>query len=541
MNEIFEIEGSDKRKDLAGKRLQYTQKPGGSDVEVFRADTGFILLRKDWKINYKKAFVSRAISAAKLSLGVPLELREFYYTLGATPDLMVPFQTVRADQLYTYVLQAINDLEILCDVGREVFTIGNLSKGFIYYYHSEKYADKERKVAFTENIARQVMTSDELEGCQNIIVVEKNAAATRLVELGFSELTNSVIVTVGGNFNRGIWELTRRFKDSKNMLFFADGDVYGVDMLRTIQVGTENSRHLKYKFPPATNPKIFPAGLFPSIGKTLGLECDKDQKRPSNRPATVKRINFLAQHGLLDQKDYDAWMKNDLTYELESLSTHFKDPEGKPLGLAIYLIEYMRLFDIPIKPPIPPDDKLKEEFDKVAEVELLTEIDEATGLGIPAAEIYYMIHDCFDQIRDKIIKDLFEEMLPQFEEVLEKVGAKEIKYHIFKQFEADPTRTTYDLVEIARKLKPMFDLHVHWDGDMIKAKVKEALEEWLDAHPEGFTIDRNVQFKEIHNETNYDPTGYDLVLQRLGAKDEDVKKMRQALLTRFMDDPRIKR
>jgi hypothetical protein len=50
-----------------------------------------------------------------------------------------------------------------------------------------------------------------------------------------------------------------------------------------------------------------------------------------------------------------------------------------------------------------------------------------------------------------------------------------------------------------------------------------------------------VEFTPIHNETTYEPNGYDLVLKRIGAKDKDVEKVRQALLTRFIDDPRLRK
>jgi len=208
-------------------------------------------MRKDAPVRYNQTFVKRAIAAAKLSLGVPLELREFYYTLGGDPDLVKDFEGIKAENIYSEVLKTISTLEVLADLGRENFVVGNLSKGFIYYYHSENYSDKDRKIAFTEKIARSVMTDDELEACENIIVIEKNASATRLVSLGMSELTNSVVVTIGGNFNRAIWELVKRFNGTKNIIVIADGDVYGVDMLRTIKVGTEASRHLDYKFPPS--------------------------------------------------------------------------------------------------------------------------------------------------------------------------------------------------------------------------------------------------------------------------------------------------
>jgi len=110
------------------------------------------------------------------------------------------------ESIYASVLNHINMLEITADIDRAEFTMGNMSKGFIYDAHSYSFSDKERKVGFTETIARN-LPEWELETTANILIVEKNSAATRLVEMGFSELTNTCIVTVGGKV-KGIAHLS---------------------------------------------------------------------------------------------------------------------------------------------------------------------------------------------------------------------------------------------------------------------------------------------------------------------------------------------
>jgi hypothetical protein len=526
---IFKVEGSDKRKQFAEEELDEAQKAHGSDVEYFSPETGFALLSKDAPIKYHMSFVRRALSAARLSLKTPLELREFYYAMRQNPDLVKPFDTGNPDTIYPNVLRSIMDVEILCDVDRDVFTIGNLSKGFIYYYHSPVFGQKERKIAFTEVIARTIMSPEKEEewqcgNCENIIVVEKNAAATRMVELGISEFTNSIIVTVGGNFSRAIWELTDRFKDKKNMIFMADADAYGVDMLRTIRVGTESSRHLPYKFPPEIFPKIFLAGLYPSIGEDLNLPNDVEQKRPLQNPFVQQRIAFLRKYGLLNAKDEQTW-KNDKTYELEALSTSFTDEAGKPIGLGIYIVEYMRLHNIPVKPPIPPDDELEKEFHDAAIAELRREIDEK----VTYPKFFWDLYHLFTEKKEELIGEILEKLLPAYEKCLERVTAKEIKFHIYKQFEADPKRSTYDLAAIAHKLKTKFDVIIDWAMQAFEIAMDEALIEY--DKPSANTDE--VEFTPIHNETNYDPNGYDLILKRMGAKDEDVARVREALKNRF--------
>jgi len=522
---LFRIHGTDKRKEFVKSTLIEAQQIRGKKVEYFSPETGFILLEKVMPINYTKKVIQRAKSAAKLSLGTPLSLREFYYTLRVTPSLVKAFKGANPDAIYPMVLRAISDVEILCDIGREYFTVGNLSKGFIYYFHSEKFSDKDRMIAFTENIARSALADEELEACENIIVIEKNAAATRLVDLGMSELTNSVIVTVGGNFNRAIWALTDRFKDSKNIIYFCDADAYGVDMLRTIAVGTMNSRHLPFKFPPEKNSGIYLAGLYPSVGESLGLPNDVQQKRPLANPYVQRRISFLLSHGLLNQQDYDTWMR-DKTYELESLSTAYKSRKnGKPIGLAIHLIEYMRLFGIPVKPPLPPDDKLEKDFREAAYEELKTEIDNQFNYPDVVWTLYYH----FEKVKKDLIEEIFEDLKPEYDEALDDVTAQEIKYHIYKQFEADPNRATYDLKAIAHKLKVKFNISVDWIADLLTEKVDDALKEYKE---EVVEFVKDVIFAPIHNESTL-IDAYDLILQKLGADPEDCRKVREALEKRF--------
>jgi len=522
---MFRIKGTDKRREFVSGDLVETQVLRGRDVERFTPEDGFYLREVVKPLNYSKKSVQRARSAAKLSLGAPLELREFYYTLGGDPNLVKAFEDCKADAVYSEVLRAIQNVEILCDVGRETFVIGNLSKGFIYYYHSERYSDKDRKIAFTEKLARSVMSAEELDSCGNIIVVEKNATANRLVSLGMSELTNSVVVTAGGNFNRAIWELTKRFKDTKNIIFLADGDVYGVDMLRTIQVGTKSTRHREYKFPPSRNANIYLSGLYPSIAENLGVPNDKEQKRPSQRPATRRRIRFLEEHGLLDPRDRATWLDRDRTYELEALSAAFKNKRGEPVGSAIYLIEYMRLMGIPVKPPLPPDDELEAEFIQAAYEELRHEIEEKLQYPKVVWDLYWH----FERAKKNLIEEIFTDLKEEYDRALREVTAKEIKFHIYKQFEEDPERATYDLRAIAHKLKEKFEITPEWKADELTEKVEDALEEYKE---EVVEFVKDVVFRPIHNETTI-VEAYDLILRKLGADPEDCRKVREALEKRF--------
>ena len=186
MAEIFQVQNTDKRREFIegiekGEPV-LAQKPSGQDVEYFSPETGFCLLKKEAFLSPSKKFMQRIYACAKLSLGAALELREkdslrilskeFYYTIRQTPELAQYFSGVKPDLIYHVVLNSLNQMEIICDVDRHKFTMGNLSKGFIFDAHSYSFRDKEKKVGFTETIARTLDPS-ELETTSNIIFVEK--------------------------------------------------------------------------------------------------------------------------------------------------------------------------------------------------------------------------------------------------------------------------------------------------------------------------------------------------------------------------------
>jgi len=471
-------------------------------------------------------------------MGPKLELREFYYTLRQTPDLIRYFADLKPETIYGAVLDSINVTEILADYDRDLFTMGNLSKGFIFDAHSVSFYDKDRKVGFTESISR-TLEDYQLETTQNIIVVEKNAAATRLVELGISELTNSCIVTVGGNFSRAIWSLTERFKDKKNLLFICDGDVYGDDMMRTIEFGTMNSRHLPYKFPKVKFANIHLTGLFPSVGEKLGLPNDVEQKRPLNNPYAKKRLEFLERYNLVDERDIDAWRRNN-TYELEALSTTFRNTKDEPVGLGIYLIEYMRLNDIPIKPPLPSDEELKKKFDQAAKDEFWSEIEAEVITQSPKQDLLTTMEQLIDNKSREIITEIYDEHEEELKDCLEQVGPKEIKFHINKQFSDNPSRSGYDLRAIAHKLKTTFNIDVNWNADDIKKLIEDALVKYIDDLSEaGKLWDSDIEFTPIHNETKTEDV-YDMALKAIGADPKDAEKIREALQWRLDNEPGTK-
>jgi len=539
MSEIFSLQNTDKRQEFIRAMEQEEkwlgQKLGGKEVDYFSADTGFVLLKRSMRINPQKLGIQRVIAIARLSLGPQLELREFYYTLRGQPDLVKPFAS--STNIYATVLESIKDTEVLCDINRAQFTVGNLPKGFVHYGHSSAYGNAEKPIGLTENVARRVLSDYEVEYAMNIIHMEKSAAATRLVSMGFSTLTNSVISTTGGNFTRAVYVLARRFNESKKLMFFCDGDAFGNDMLRALEFGTMASRHLtpEQAFPSSVYGNIHIAGLFPSVAEELGIPNDVEQKRPMSNPFVKKRVEFLKRYDLINQKDIDTWERNQ-TFELEALSTFFKANNGTPVGLGIYMIEFMRLNGLQCKPQPPEDDEeLIEELNESAEDKFKRKIKPSIDMKF-TNEIVEAIKEPIREWLNGVAEEVFEEHVDDLRDTVRDQSVEIVRNKVAKQYERDPHREIYDMDDVADNLFETVEVEVETPGlDEIVEKVRELLENIkpeLKKIMEEWRHDETVEFKDIRNPG--EPRDfYDVVLEEIGADPADAEKVREALRRRL--------
>ena len=532
MSQIFRIRGTDKRQSYIARfdaeEPFTTQKAAGKSVEVFHPDYGFLLLDEDHLVNFKQVQSARVRSVAELSLGPQLELREFYYTLRGKPELVRPFQTTA--NIYAAVLASINDLEVFCDVKRSSFTVGNLPRGFIHYGHSYDYGRAETPIGFTENIARGGIAEHEIRHAQNIIHMEKMAASTRLVSMGFSKLTNSVITTTGGNFTRAVYELANRFHDKKHMTFFCDGDAFGNDMLRALEFGTMASRHLTLDqaFSQKKNPLVHIAGLFPSVAEQIGLPNDVEQKRPMSNPAVKKRVEFLQRYDLVDGRDLDTW-ERDKTYELEAMSTKYTNPAGEPVGLGIYLTEYMRINDIPCKPqPTKDDDRLVDAFRGTVENSFENQLTNAVAGDSPTYDLQELIEKKITEITDRIATELREAYFGDVMEKAEAVTADQIREKLLLQYQENPEREIFSLEEVADELVYDFQVNVEWDPEDLKAKVEKSLEDYV-YNREGSIYSEEIEFQDLPEPEEKLRPFYDVVEEAIGADPDDCEEVRKAL------------
>lgn len=533
---IWSLTGRDTRRDFlanvaAGDQF-LTQKATGKTVEEFNPHDGFHLLRERSLLDPESLRAMRVASVAELSLGPSRELREFYYTLRGIPHLVEPFKTAAA--IYKEVLTSINYMEIYCDVDRASFTSGNIPKGFIHYGHNWTYGQADTPIGFTENQARGALRTYEVDSALSIVHMEKQAAATRLVTMGYSKVTNSVITTTGGNFTRGVYELTRRFHDKKNMVFFTDGDAFGQDMQRARQVGTMASRHLtpQNAFKESL-PGIHNAGLFPSVCEMVGVPNDVDKKRPMTNPYVRKRVEFLERYGLADDRDLQTWNR-DMTYELEGMSAHFTSTkDGAPVGLGIYLLEFKRLLGLPLKEfPDDDDDTLVDEFADLVKDDFRNDVQMAAEGDSPTSALANMIENKINAVTGRIQKEVHDKYIDDLSDMAESTDAALIRDHAALQYEDNPEREKYSIRDIAQGIVKKVDIEVKWNPEELMKVVEDALDKYVAGLGDDL-YEEEVEFEELDDDIREPRDFYDVAEEYIGARPEDCEELRGALKWRL--------
>lgn len=519
---IWKIEGTDKRQEILDAKETITaQSTGGKDVDYFSPETGFVLLKKEKTYSTDNLAVQRVKALCSLSLNNPrLGLRESYYTVRQTPELIQPFRST--SNIYQAVLQSINDMEILADVDRDIFVEGKNPKGLIYYPFHMIYGNIKKPIGFTENIAKEVLEPEDITNCKNIVAIEKLSAAVPLADSKFPKLTNTLLVTTGGFYTRGIATIIQRFVEDKNVWLWSDGDVYGCYMREVIKLGSMNARHLDDKI---RHPNVTNAGLFPSVGRELKLPNDIDEKRPMENPESKKRVELLRMVGLpeVDVKTF----KDNYTYELEALNIAFRDRNNNPIGQALYLSKLMELTDRAIK-PIPEwnaeflQTQVLSDMGKDIKNKLLTTITFDTELkDVITAGVYEKINELIKDVPTKAVENVQEKL---------DLSEGEIKSQIYKWYvghmekESIPedtiTKQAYSITVKSASEKVIKE-KVDKFKDQLKTMVKELLDE----------LDLKVQISayDVPSSNTTKTDMYQQVYKELKIKPADEQKMEKAL------------
>jgi hypothetical protein len=517
--EIFRITGSDRRAELlSAKGVIQAQALGGADIEYFSPETGFVLLRKTRNYSVDKLPLTRVIALCKLMRdNQPMGLRQGYYTVRQTPALASAFAGI--ENVYSAVLSSINDLEIIADVERSIFFEGKFPKGIIFYPYHPTYGNTNKFIGFTENIAREVLKDEDVTWARNIIAIEKGSATAPLAESKFPRLTNSLLVTTGGFYTRGITQLIQRFQNDKNIWLWTDGDVWGVYMREVVRLGSKTSRHLDDKI---RSPNVINAGLKPSIAKALGLPNDTEDKRPLASPEARERIELLKEIGF-PKEDLEVFQQN-YTYELEALGPAFKDKSGKvQIGQELYLAKLMELLDRDVK-PIP--DWTSKDLKSGAEDILRNTLYYALMRKLAFKdELKSVINEVVEKRVEEISNQVIEKSLAELQRRLE-LSREDILHIIYEYYREDmENREHIDLGDIVRKAYSVKVATKPVDVDKIKQELAEAVKGILDS----LDIKADVETNSIPVPDTTKNDLYRQIYKELGVKPEDEKKMDKVL------------
>lgn len=529
---IFRIHGSDRRREYIeafDENLEFiTQIISGSDVEIFHPDYGFLLLKEEEDMHFTNTRARRVRALCQLTLGPQLALREIYYTLRNKPTLVKEFSSTK--EIYEAVLQSIMHMEIACDIERHAFTVGNRPTGSVFYGHDYTYGNLDKLIGFTEDLARRVLSPWDIQHAQSIVHLEKNTAAGRLQRMGFSKLTNCVLTTAGGNFTRAVYALTERFVNLKPMIFFCDGDAYGNDMLRTLEYGSQNSRHitLDQAFPERRYENICLGGLFPSVAERLGIPNDVSSKRPMSNKYVKQRIEFLKKYDLVDDRDLATWERNK-TYELEALSTFYANQSGDPVGLGIYLTELMRIKEIPCKPQ-PDADDAHEELRDYAHNRLKNVIDDRIRAQSPVAELKDAIDEYFENLIEHYTDGIYKKYKDDLDEALDDTDKETLEKRLLLQYQHEPTKEIYSVFDEVGKLFKKLSVKTDWHGEELVEALKKSLD---DFDAEQFEIETDAEFTPLEDPDEELVPFYDIVEEALGADSNDCKAVEEALRWRL--------
>jgi len=462
--------------------------------------------------------MTRVIALCKLMRdNQPMGLRQGYYTVRQTPSLTAPFKGVQ--DIYSAVLHSINDLEIIADVERNVFFEGKFPKGIIFYPYSNTYGNTDKFIGFTENIARSILKNEDVTWACNIIAIEKGSATAPLAEGKFSKLTNSVLVTTGGFYTRGISQLIQRFKDNKNVWLWTDGDVWGVYMREVIRLGSMASRHLDDKIR-STN--VINAGLKPSIAKELGLPNDTEDKRPLESKEARERIELLKKIGF--PKEDLAVFEGNFTYELEALGPLIKDKTGKvQIGQELYLSKLMELMDKNVK-PIP--DWTAQTLQDNAEDTLRATLYSVLMRKLAFKdELKNVINEVVEKRVEEITQRIVDEILTELKGRL-KLTREDILRVVYEYYRQDMEgREHMDLGDLIRKaynvevkLKPI-------SVEVLKEELGKQVDEILDS----LEIKASAETKKIDIPKTEKGDLYRQIYKEIGAKPEDERRMDKVL------------
>ena len=256
-------------------------------------------------------------------------LREVYYSARGQRDIEFTGQQ-ESDNIIT-------DLEVALNKPRENFGIFPEERSAIFGDLTIEYTVpgyEGRRMNLTDHpdgvMIGPALTSSEFveTSADKVIVIEKGAMFTRLVEEKAHEKFNSILVHTAGQSPRSTRSIIRRLNQDHGLpvYIFTDGDPWGIHIAMVIISGSANAAHLR--------------GLATPEAKWIGVWATDilDYKLPTENltEKDLKRLNELKTDprykGEIWQKEIDVFLKIERKAELEAFSRY---------GLTYIVDEYL--------------------------------------------------------------------------------------------------------------------------------------------------------------------------------------------------------
>jgi DNA topoisomerase-6 subunit A len=256
-------------------------------------------------------------------------LREVYYSARGQRDIEFTGQQ-ESDNIIT-------DLEVALNKPRENFGIFPEERSAIFGDLTIEYTVpgyEGRRMNLTDHpdgvMIGPALTSSEFveTSADKIIVIEKGAMFTRLVEEKAHEKFNSILVHTAGQSPRSTRNIIRRLNQNHGLpvYIFTDGDPWGIHIAMVIISGSANAAHLR--------------GLATPEAKWIGVWATDilDYKLPTENltEKDLKRLKELKTDprykGEIWQKEIDVFLKIGRKAELEAFSRY---------GLTYIVDEYL--------------------------------------------------------------------------------------------------------------------------------------------------------------------------------------------------------
>lgn len=256
-------------------------------------------------------------------------LREVYYSARGQRDIEFTGQQ-ESDNIIT-------DLEVALNKPRENFGIFPEERSAIFGDLTIEYTVpgyEGKRMNLTDHpdgvMIGPALTSSEFveTSADKVIVIEKGAMFTRLVEEKAHEKFNSILVHTAGQSPRSTRSIIRRLNQNHGLpvYIFTDGDPWGIHIAMVIISGSANAAHLR--------------GLATPEAKWIGVWATDilDYKLPTENltEKDFKRLKELKTDprykGEIWQKEIDVFLKIGRKAELEAFSRY---------GLTYIVDEYL--------------------------------------------------------------------------------------------------------------------------------------------------------------------------------------------------------